>query len=142
MDHKYLLGLGRKSANPAEQTIPIRMRAQALEVYNPSLDSDLLSKEFHALYAVQQTAAQTALGLEPHKDHRALFPPEIVLQVMPDSPGITHTRGRNDDLGRLVHIQGFGFLAALSNIESRELKKGSVTDGLNSSLVQISVEIA
>ena len=85
--------------------IPVGVGAEALEVHDLSPHGDLLAEHFHRLGSVQQVAAQSPRGLEAHKHHGALRPPQIVLQVVADTARVAHTRGGDDNLGGGVQIQ-------------------------------------
>ena len=93
-------------------------------------------------YPVQKPPTQAALGLIAHKHHGALLTPQVVLEVVADTPGVTHARGRDDDLGVGVRVQSHGLLSGLGDVQAGELEQGTALQGLNGLFVQIAVEIA
>ena len=46
---------------------------------------DLVAEDLHALGTVVQLAAERADRLITHEQHRALRPPEVILQMVPDA---------------------------------------------------------
>ena len=123
--------------------IVIGVGRQALEVDDFRLDGDLLAEELDLLYAVEQPAAQCAGRLEADEYDRAVRAPEIVLQVMADTARVAHAGGRDDDLGRRVHVEHLRFLARLDQVKVGEGEHvRAVLHKLERLLVEIAVQVA
>ena len=110
MHHENLGRLWFKGVNPLHQRVVSGVGGQPLEVDNLGLDRNLFPKHLDLLRPVEQMTAKAALGLEAHENHRALGPPQVVLEMVADTAGITHAACRNDDLGMVVHVEQLGLL--------------------------------
>ena len=108
--HKNLGGLWLKGVNPLHQRVVPGVGGQPLEVDNFGLHGNLFPKHLDLLRPVEQMTAKAALGLEAHENHRALGPPQVVLEMVADTASITHAACRNDDLGMVVHVEQLGLL--------------------------------
>ena len=123
VDHKDLLGSGAEAADPVQQVGAVGVGAEPLKVDDACVDGDLLAEEFDGLGAFQQPPAQRALRLVAHEHHGALAAPQVVLQVVTDTAGITHAGGGDNDLGPGVQVQGLGLVGGLNQSEPREGKQ-------------------
>ena len=63
------------------------------------------------------------MGLVAHKDHGTLRSPQVVLQVVPNSAGVTHTGGGEDDLGGPVRVQKAALVGPLGEPQVGEAEE-------------------
>ena len=112
-----------KAGQPADQPLLIRVSAHSLKGHDGGSHVHRLSEQLHFLCALQDLPPQRADGLIAHEQDRAFRPPEVVLQMMPDPPGLAHARRRNDHLRRLVKIDGLRLVAGDGKLQSGEGKR-------------------
>ena len=96
------------------------MAAESLNSLNMRLHVDGLAKEVHRPGPLLEGSSQRPHRLIAGKDHRALRPPQIVFQMMADTPRITHSRRGNDDLGPGIKVDSLGLLAAHRQLQPWE----------------------
>lgn len=143
VDNKHMRRLRVEGLDPLDEMIVIGVGRQALEVDDFRLDGDLLAEELDLFNAIEQPTAQRAGRLEADEHDRAVRAPEIVLQVMADTARVAHAGGRDDDLGRRVHVEHLGLLARLDQVKVREGKHvRAVLHKLERLLVEIAVQVA
>ena len=123
VDHEDVLGLWLlEAADPLEQVVPVGVGAEAVEPDDPRPDGDLLAEQLHPLGPVQNPAAQRALRLVAHKQDGGLRPPQVVLQMVADSPRLAHAARRDNYLGRHVKVDFLGLLTCDGKLEPREIR--------------------
>jgi len=83
--------------DPGQQLRLICMRRVALNPANLCPDGYVTPGNFHALGAFQNDSAKRAFCLEPDEKDCRIPARQVVKQVMPYSPGLAHTRCRQDD---------------------------------------------
>ena len=79
-----------------------------------------LAEQAHLFCALHQRPAQGPLPLVAHEDNGALLPPEVVLQVVADAPGLAHAAGRKNDLRPPVKVDGLGILGGHGQLQARK----------------------
>ena len=105
MYHKHPPGhIVLEGVNPLQQSGVVGVAAHAHQIVNLGFHGNGLPEELQLFGALQNNPAQGAGGLEPHKHHRAFPAPQIVLEMVADSPGFAHAAGGDNDLGLLVCI--------------------------------------
>ena len=104
MTHKHLCRLYRERGSPSHQSLVIRMATDPGQDLNVCPYRYLLAEQPDTLRPVNNRAAGGAHSLVAHEQYRALRSPEVVLQVMLHTSGITHTAGGYDYLRSLVKI--------------------------------------
>ena len=85
-------------------TTVIRGTPMMVQLLIMGLHIDSLSKQLHSRHAIQQAAPQGAHRLISHENHRTLRPPQIMFQVVADTPRLTHTGGRYDHLRLIIKV--------------------------------------
>ena len=83
------------------------------------------------LFAVIEPAAERSLRLIADEEHRALLPPEIVLEMVTDASRLAHAARREDDLGLGVFVDGLGVLAR--NGDADAVRPDGVDPGIHES---------
>ena len=99
-------GLRLKILHPVHKALVVRVAGTRPPALHLAAHLDGLAEEFYLLRALHQRTAQGARRLVAHKEHRALRPPEVVLEMVADAPGFAHAAGREDDLGLGVKVDG------------------------------------
>ena len=94
---------------------------KALEVDDLRLDGDLLAEELDLFNAVEQSAAQRAGRLEADEHDRAVRAPEVVLEVMADTPASHIPEAEMMTLGVVSMLSIFD-----SSLDSTRLRLGKV----------------
>ena len=107
---------------PLQQVAAVSVRTKAGEVDNSGTDGDLFPEKLDRFCTFQQTAAERALCLIAHEDDGAFRSPEIVLEMVTDTACVTHARGRDNDFGGAVFVQGTGLLGGVGEGQAREGK--------------------
>ena len=72
-----------------------------------SLHVNALAEYGHRLVSVHNGSSKGAFTLIPYKYYTGFRIPQIMLQMVLDSPRLAHAAGRYNDLGFRVHVQGF-----------------------------------
>src|SRR5512143_485697 len=83
--------------NPCQQFLLVAMSREPADGPNPGPHRNLLAPNRDPLCMVYYPPAQRSLRLEPDEDDAALRPPQVVLQMMPDTPPFAHAAARDDD---------------------------------------------
>ena len=83
------------------------MSADSFNILNVGPYINLLPKNLNGLCTVLEQAPQGSLCLVSCKDNGTFRPPEIMLQMMPDSARITHACCGYDYLGRHIKVDVF-----------------------------------
>ena len=78
---------------PGQKLLLIRMGGEALHIVNLGADANGLAHDLHFFSAIDNLAAQGALGLEAGEYYAAFLTPQIVLQMVQNTSGIGHTAG-------------------------------------------------
>ena len=86
------------------------MTAHAGQHGDLGVHGDLVAEDLHGLFPVVELAPERAHRLIAHKEHGALRPPEVILQVVADASGVAHAARGEDDLGRPVVVERHGVL--------------------------------
>ena len=110
MVDKHVRGLLLHGIDPAQQPLLIRVAAHTGQNGDLRVYGDLVTEDLHALGTVVQLAAERADRLITHEQHRALRPPEVILQMVPDAAGVAHAARGEDDLRRFVVVERHGVL--------------------------------
>ena len=110
MHDKDLLRLFPLHLQPVLQAVFIGVAGHIPEGADLCLYRYLFAEQLDGGKPVQQQPPHRPLALVSHKDHRAFGAPQVVLQVVPDAPGLTHTAGGNNDLGGRVAVQRNRFI--------------------------------
>ena len=141
---KHMGGLFRGEVlYPVHQMVVVGVGGKSLEIHDLGPHGDFLAEQLHAGCAVQQVPPQRAWGLEAHEHHGAVAPPQVVLQVMADTPRVAHTAGGDDDLGGLVDVQQLGLVHRLRQVQARKIEHvGAVLHQCQRVLVQIAPQVA
>ena len=105
---EYVRRLLLHGVDPAQQPLLIRVAAHAGQDGDLGVHGDLVAEDLHTLGAVVQLAAERADCLIAHEQHRALRPPEVILQMVADAAGVAHAARGEDDLRRLVGVERHG----------------------------------
>ena len=93
MGDKHPVGFGVEGVNPGNQPRLVGVAADGLEGSDFSRHIDGFAKELDPFFAVIEHAAKRAHRLVAHEKHRGLPAPQVVLQVVADTPGFRHARG-------------------------------------------------
>ena len=96
------------------------MSADSLQAFDPCPDFDGLAEKLDLLLALQDPASQRASRLVANEQDRAFLPPQVMLQMVADPPGLTHAGSRYDHLRPLDKVDLLGILAARRNLQPRE----------------------
>ena len=131
MIDKYLLRLLLERCDPAIQTILICMTADTGQYTDLCLYFNIFTKQLHMLRTFYNGAAQCSVRLVSNKQNGRFLSPQIMLQMMLDTSGITHTAGRNDNLRFLVKVDHLGFISGNCCLQSRK------TNWIDTSIYQI-----
>ena len=107
MDHKHIIRTFPKGGYPCKQPVPVRVSADSFNILNVGPYINLLPKNLNGLCTVLEQAPQGSLCLVSCKDNGTFRPPEIMLQMMPDSARITHACCGYDYLGRHIKVDVF-----------------------------------
>ena len=97
---------------PGEQLRLVGVGGQPGDLVDVGLHRDLLAEDAHPLVALQQAPPQRALRLEADDDHVGLGPPQVVLEVVADPPGVGHA-ARRDDHDAPLAVERPRFVGAL-----------------------------
>ena len=123
--------------------VVVGMGGKPLEVDDLRAHGDLLAKEPDALHAVKKPPAERTDALVADEHHGAVVAPEIVLQMVADTPRVAHTGRGNDDLGCRVHIEQLRLLRRLDQVKVGEREHvRTVLDKLERLFIKIAVQIA
>ena len=96
------------------------MAAHAGQHVDLGVDADLLIKKPDLFDPVHQQAAERPVRLVADEEDAALRPPEIVLEVVADTPGVAHAARGEDDLGGAVLVDGLGLQLCQRKLQPRE----------------------
>ena len=107
---EHAAGFFREAFQPGEQAVAVGVAADAGESAHLGGDADVFAKELDLLRALDDLAAERALGLIADEEDGGLFAPEVVLQMVADAAGVAHAAGGEDDLGRLIEVDGLALL--------------------------------
>ena len=111
--------------NPANELLRVSMGGKAFHHLYRRPHSDFLAHHADALHAVHKAAPQTALRLIPGEENRGFRPPEVVFQMMENTPGVGHTAGRKNDSRAFGAIESLRLRRRLTNAKLRHLRKFS-----------------
>ena len=84
---------------------------------------DLVAEDLHALGTVVQLAAERADRLITHEQHRALRPPEVILQMVTDAAGVAHAARGEDDFRRFVVVERHGVLFRYGGVQVVKIQR-------------------
>ena len=79
--------------------------------------ADVFVPEFYGFGTVHQLPPERAARLESGEDHVTLFAPEIVLEVMPDTPAVAHAAAGDDDGPGAHAVDGHGLRGGAAEME-------------------------
>ena len=107
MYHEDPLRLCTKTLNPANQAFLICMTTDTGQNFNVRLNFHRLAKKLHFVRALHQRTTQCADCLIAHEQNCAFRSPQIVLQMMTDTPRLAHTGRGENHLRLIVKIDHF-----------------------------------
>ena len=110
MVDEHRLGLCVEAPEPAQQTCLVGVAGGSVQGGDFGIDGDLFTEELHGLGTVLELTAQGILRLIANEQDHTLRPPQIVLQVVPDTARFAHAAGGEDHLGGPVEIDGLGLI--------------------------------
>ena len=131
VNHKDLVRPSLKGPDPVHQPFIIRMSADSGKPAYTCTHFDLLTKKSYLRCPLDQRPSQRTVGLISHKKHGTFRPPQIMLQMMLDTPRLTHTAGRQDHLRLHVKIDLPGIVTCHGGLQPRK------TDGVDSFVYQL-----
>ncbi len=123
MVYEHELRLFGKALEPRDEAALVGVAAHPGQGGDLGSDLYLLVKELYLLRAVVQRTSERSGRLIADKQHKALRPPQIVLEVVAYASGVAHAGGGNDDLGLLVLIYCSGFLLTDRRMQSGEKQR-------------------
>ena len=109
-----------ETADPLKQPCLIRMAADALYLFYMGFDFYRFTKQLYFFSSLDNTAAQCAYRLISGKENGAFRSPEIMLQMVSDTSGITHACGRDNYLRLFVKVDGNGIVACNGETQAGE----------------------
>ena len=119
------------------------MSADSLQAFDPCPDFDGLAEKLDLLLTLQDPASQRASRPIADEQDRTFLPPQVMLQMVADSPRVAHTGGGDNHLGGPVLVQGPGLLGGLGEGEAGEGEQvvAPLDDG-DGVVVQIALQVA
>ncbi len=96
------------------------MTAHADQLRDIGADLDRLTEKLHLFRAFHKHSAERPHSLISHEENRTLRPPQIMLQMMPDTSRLTHAGSGYDNLRRMLEVDRLGFVACNGKAKSRE----------------------
>ena len=87
------LGFSLESLQPVDQTVFIRVAADAGQGVDLGINLNRLVEQFHFFRSVYEQTAESSNGLIADKQNHTLRAPEIMFKMMSDPPGIAHAAG-------------------------------------------------
>ena len=133
MIYEYHLRLLLETADPFQQAILIRMSADACQIADLCVDLNFFSEELHFLRTLVDAASQRTDCLISGEENRALFSPQVVLQMMADPAGLTHAAGRKNHLRLRIEVDSLGVIARNRYLQAWEDQRvpAGIQDGLH-----------
>ena len=102
---------------PVQQTRLAGVGRQTANGVNPRGHADVFVPELYGFGAVHDLAPEGAARLEAGEDHVTLLAPEIVLEVMPDTPAVAHAAAGDDDGAGAHAVDGHGLRGGAAELE-------------------------
>ena len=99
-------GLFGKCVYPRYKSVLVGVTAYTGQRCDLAKHLNVLTEKADGLCTVVQRSAERSDRLIADEQHQRFRAPEVVLQVMADTSGVTHTGCGDDDLGRLVAVYG------------------------------------
>ena len=99
--HQVQLRVVLEVADPVEQLRLPGVRGEAAEGVYLGFYRDALMEDFYILRTVDNATPQCALSLKTGEDQMAVVAPEVVLEMMDDSPAGAHAAAGDDDRAAL-----------------------------------------
>ena len=79
-----------KSGKPRGEPVAVGVAALAGQEADLAVDLDILAEELYVFFAVIELSAERPLRLIADEEHRALLPPEVVLEMVADASRLAH----------------------------------------------------
>ena len=118
MNDKHLPGWHVKRTDPSGQTIDVRVSADTRQIHNGRAHINFLTEELYLIRTIEQHISQCTRHLITHKEHGGIASPQVMLQMMTDTSGFTHTGGGNNHLRPGIKIDHFGLIAGDSHLQA------------------------
>src|SRR3989344_8376176 len=115
--HQRHRGMPIEVPIPVQQTRLAGLGRQTANGVNPRGHADVFVPELYGFGAVYQLPPERATRLESGEDHVTLFAPEIVLEVMPDTPAVAHAAAGDDDGAGAHSVDGHGLRGGAAEME-------------------------
>src|SRR5258706_8869404 len=130
----------RKSSQPAQDFIDVRVRRHRVEPLDPGGDVDNLAQHLDLLRAIAKEPPSRAAGLKPDEHHRIASIGQRRREVMEHATAGRHPARRDHDgrLGRLHDL--LGLFDCLGNGHSRRVERADVALPLIT-MIQIGIEL-
>ncbi len=93
-----------KMPQPVQQPLLVGMSADPCKLLNMCFDADGFAKKPYFRHALYDIAPQCPQSLIANEQNGRFRPPEVMLQMVADTPCFAHARCRNDDLRVFVKI--------------------------------------
>ena len=123
MDQVHLDPGAHQGLHPAQQLILVGVGREAVDGVHLGPHRHLLAEYLHLGRAFHQQAAGGVLGLEAHDHHVAVGPPQVVLQVVLDAPGVGHAAARDDDGRAHVPVDVAALLGGGGELQVGEVER-------------------
>ena len=104
MHNEYMRRLLLEMIDPVQKTVHICMSADSGKDCDAGIYFNIFTKKFYTIRTFYQFASKRSYSLISYKKNGTFSSPEIVLQMMADSSGFTHTGSGKDDLWLLVEV--------------------------------------
>ena len=96
-----------KVRKPFEEPFLIGMSRESSQGVDMGFYRNLFSEEPDALCSIDNPSSDRSLSLIADDDNMGFLPPEVVLQMMLDPSGVTHSARRDDDPRSLILVDRF-----------------------------------
>ena len=102
--HEDAVGAVVKGVQPAHQPYAVGVRTRVPQYFDTGVYRDVVAEDAHPLGAVLDGVPEGAYRLITHKEDGAFVTPQIVLQMVTDTPRFAHAACGDDDLGAGVLV--------------------------------------
>ena len=117
MRDKDLLRLFLHRGNPAHESLIVSMSGHPRQLADLRLDIDVLAEQPEMIRPLQERPPRCSRCLVTDKQDGTLRPPQIMLEVVLDPPGIAHAACGDDDLRLLDEIDRSGVVRCDSRLQ-------------------------